>query len=152
MSWKGHYLPKEMKLCCLYHLRDDEDFKIFEKNKLLGNKYFHEFKQVDSDKGVYVFDLSYLKDDWKSIHDGKYSKISANFKSKIRNYIGLNSPHLPYIDSFLYPERHFQLYAELMNVDEHLLKDVGELCSVPDHDLETLDISVLDLSINTKKV
>ena len=60
----------------------------------------------------------------------------------IRNYIGLNSPNLPYVDSFLYPERHFKLYSELLAIEESKLKKVGELCSRPDLEKETLNIFI----------
>jgi hypothetical protein len=145
IAWEGHYLPEDCKLCCLYHLRSDEDFRTFEKVKLLGNKLFHDFKQVEENKGVYVFDFSKSKADWDNFLKGKYSRFTLEHKKKIRDWIGKNSPHMPYIDSFLDPGKHYKLYADLMNVSETLLREVGELCSKPDIDSETLSISVLDL-------
>jgi len=147
MCWEGNYTLADAKLCCLYHLREDEDFKSFERQKLLGNKLFFDFKQVEEKKGVYVFDMSYMKADWQAITKGKYSQMSVDHKKRIRHYIGLNSPNLPYIDSFLYPERHFKLYSELMGVTENILKEVGELCNVPDPEQETLRVSILNLEI-----
>ena len=131
----------------LRSLREDEEFKSFERQKLLGNKLFFDFKQVEEKKGVYVFDMSDMKADWQAVTKGKYSQMSADHKKRIRHYIGLNSPNLPYIDSFLYPERHFKLYSELMGVTENILKEVGELCNVPDHEQETLRVSILNLEI-----
>ena len=147
MSWEGNYALSDAKLCCLYHLRDDDEFNVFEKHKLLGNKLFHDFKQVEDKKGVYIFDFSSLSEDWNAVVNGKYSKLSSDYKKKIRNYIGLSSPNLPYIDSFLYPLRYIPLYAEMMDVSESLLLEVGELCSLPDFDLETLKISILNLEL-----
>ena len=49
VSWDGVYAPGDMKLCCLYHLKNDDDFKNFEKSKLLGNKLFNDFKFVITD-------------------------------------------------------------------------------------------------------
>ena len=147
MCWEGNYNLADAKFCCLYHLREDEEFKSFERQKLLGNKLFFDFKQVEEKKGVYVFDMSDMKADWQAITKGKYSQMSVDHKKRIRHYIGLNSPNLPYIDSFLYPERHFKLYSELMGVTENILKEVGELCNVPDHEQETLRVSILNLEI-----
>ena len=144
ISWIDHYSLEDHKLICLYHIRDDEEFKVFEKNKLLGNKLFDKFIQLENNKGLYVFDFSHMKDDYKVISRGSYSKISHDHKMCIRNYIGLESPNLPYIDSFLYPERHFKLYSELLGVEESHLRRVGELCSKPDMERETLNIFIED--------
>jgi len=145
MSWEGQYALSDAKFCCLYHLRKDEEFIAFEKNRLLGNKMFYDFKQVEDNKGVYVFDFQDMYEDWYNIVKGKYSKISSDHKRRIRQYIGLTCSDLPYIDSFLYPERYFPLYAEMIGVKEELLKEVGELCDLPNYEKETLNISILSL-------
>lgn len=150
VSWEGIYSPEDMKLCCLYHLKNGDEFKIFEKHKLLGNKLFHDFKFVDSDKAVYIFDFSTMSKDWEHIITGKYSKISENHKKTIRTFIGSSNPHLPYIDSFLYPSRHFKLYSELIGVKESVLREVGELCDPPNLEQETLKISITDLHLTTQ--
>lgn len=152
MAWEGHYTLDDAKLCCLYHLRDDEGFINFEKTKLTGNKLFHDFKQVEDNKGVYVFDFTKQQADWFSICQGQYSKISNDYKRKIRQYIGLTNHNLPYVDSFLYPDRYFPLYAEMIGVDEKILREVGELCDKPDFDQETLKISVKELELNKQIV
>jgi len=91
-----------------------------------------------------------MSDDWNHIISGKYSRISENHKKSIRTFIGVNSPHLPYIDSFLFPERHFRLYSELMGVKEETLREVGELCDPPNLEFETLKISITDLQVTTQ--
>lgn len=151
MSWQGRYEVSDRKLCCLYHLRDDADFKSFEQLKLLGNRHFHEFIQVEEKQGVYVFDLSIMKEDWDHVLNGKYSKISKEHKQSIRHFIGLNSPHLPYIDLFLFPNKHFHLYSELSGIEVDVLKDVGELCDLPDLDKETLKVPATNLQIIKEK-
>jgi hypothetical protein len=145
VSWHGHYTPEDAKLSCLYHLRNDEDFRLFEKNKLLGNRLFHEFKQVEDNKGVYVFDFKVHMVDWNHFLRGKYSKMSADFKKKIKTFTGYNSPDIPYVDSWLYPEKYYKFYAEMMGVNESLLQEVGELCSIPDVRHETLSVEILNL-------
>lgn len=151
MCWKGHYSIEDAKLSCLYHMRNDMDFKNFEQVKLFGNRSFHDFKQVEDKKGVYVFDFSDNMSNWAAVITGKYSTLTNDYKKLIRQFVGLNSPELPYIDSFLFPERHFKIYSQLMGVEESLLKEVGELCSLPNIELETLDISVMDVLLNKEK-
>jgi hypothetical protein len=140
MAWADNHAIHDAKLCCLYYLRKDLEFTNFERTKLLNNKYFHDFKEVGNDQGIYIFDFSAHQDDWNHILNGKYSKLSNSHKTKIRNYIGLNNDNIAYIDSFLYPERYFKLYAEMILVKESLLREVGELCSLPDLDKETLKV------------
>lgn len=145
VSWQGHYNPEDSKFVCLYHLRGDEDFRMFEKNKLLGNPLFHDFKQVEEGKGVYIFDFGQYKHDWNCFLRGNYSGMSEEHKKKVRLFTGLNSPDLPYIDSWLFPEKYFRAYSEIMHVRESVLREVGELCSSPDLELETLHVKILDL-------
>jgi hypothetical protein len=45
----------------------------------------------------------------------------------------------------MYPEKFFGRYAELLGVEESLLKSVGELCNKPDFEKEMLMIEVPDL-------
>ncbi len=46
---------------CLFYLRDDQEFKNFEKNKIFKNRYFREFVQTEDYQGkragVYIFDM-----------------------------------------------------------------------------------------------
>ena len=149
-SWKNMYRFEDRKLICIYHMRTDEEFKMYEKQMLLGNEFFHDFHMTDDDKGVYVFDFSRMKTDWDFFLKGKYSKLSPDLKRKIRAFFGANN--LGYIDSFLYPERFFNMYASMLTTcrqDEpamlKLLKEVGELCSSPNLELENLIANVKDL-------
>jgi len=148
VSWEGHYKPEDGKFICLYHIRDDDDFKRFEKQKLFGNKLFFDFKLVEDNKGVYIFDYQPFKNDWNYFISGKYSKLSNDHKKKIKNFFSQNNAHYSYIESYLYPERYFSMYADMLNVKIKDLKDVGELCSLPDFEKEHLTISIKDLEIS----
>lgn len=150
IAWKGHYEVTDAKLCTLYHLRDDQEFRVFEKQKLLGNELYHDFKQVDTSQGVYIFDFSQQVDDWNAFIEGRYSKISEIHKKRVLDFIGANSANFAYVESFLYPEKYFKMYSELMAVNERHLRGVGELCSKPDFDSETLEMSVINLDILKK--
>jgi hypothetical protein len=157
IGWKEQYSFQSEKLICVYHLRKDEEFRLFEKQRLMGHPLFYDFKMTDDDKGVYVFDFSKHRHDWDNFLKGKYSKLSPDLKKKIRAFFG--SANLGYIDSFLYPERYFKLYAELLTTQREdegkmlgILREVGELCSKPDMEQELLIATVKDLHINPKSV
>jgi hypothetical protein len=142
VAWEGHYKPEDRKFICLYHVRDDEEFVKFERIKLVGHRLFHDFVQIDDDKGVYVFDFDGLADDWDRFLEGRYSHMSAVHKKKIKNFYGIYSQNFPYVDSFLSPDKYYKVYSELLDVDIELLKKVGELCSKPDLESETLVMEV----------
>jgi|JI7StandDraft_1071085.scaffolds.fasta_scaffold05710_6 hypothetical protein len=153
--WENHYAKEDCKLITLYHLRDDPEFKQFEKLKLLGNPLFHDFQMTEEDIGVYVFDYRKHKDDWMRFIEGKYSKFSLELKRKLQTHFG--QANRGYIDSFLYPERYFKLYAELLTVDPSdapgmlsTLREVGELCSKLDLEKENLTHKVKDLFFQEK--
>jgi len=148
VSWEGHYKPEDGKFICLYYLRDDDEFRKFEKQKLLGNKLFYDFRMVDDNKAVYVFDYNLIKHDWNCFIKGKYSKMSPEHKKKIKNFFSQNNAHYSYIESYLHPERYFSMYADMLNVNVSDLKTVGELCSIPDFDKENLAASIKNLEIS----
>lgn len=147
ISWKEYYKPDDCKLICLYHLRDDQEYRIFEKTRLFGNKLFHEFKETCDDRGVYIFDLKPFEKDFKYFLRGQYSMMSDDHKKKIKNFYGYNSPNYAYVESFLHPDKYFKMYSEMIQVEEKILKDVGELCDRPDLDQEHLDIAVKSLEM-----
>jgi len=150
ISWDEQYSPKDMKLMCLYHLRNDMEFLKFEKERLLGNKHFFDFKQVEDNKGVYVFDFSNYEKDWNKLMRGKYSQISTSYKKKIENFYGRRDSNYAYVESFIYPEKYYAMYAEMIKVREHILREVGELCSKIDFEKETLNAKIKDLHFNSK--
>ena len=46
MSWSEQFSIYDKKLICLYYLREDIEFKLFEKEKLLNNQLFYDFKPI----------------------------------------------------------------------------------------------------------
>ena len=152
VSWDGQYSPKDMKLICLYNLRDDKEFLQFEKEKLLKNKHFHDFKEVDGNKGVYIFDFSNYAKDWTKIIKGKYSEISFPYKKKIETFYGKRDSNFAYVESFLYPEKYYSMYENILGVKESILREVGQLCSLMDFEKETLRIALKDLQFNIKSL
>ena len=140
MSWEDEYGVEDNKFLVQYHLRDDVEFKAFEEKNLIGNPLFHDMFELKDDTGVYVFNLEDSVKDYNKIVQGAYSMLSEGHKRKILNFFRNHHKHHAYIESYLYPEKYFQNYAKLLNVSTTLLRQVGELCSLPDNEKETLQV------------
>lgn len=152
IAWEGRYKPEDRKLICLYYLREDEEFVRFEKNKLLNNPLFFDFKQVEDDKGVYVFDFSQYKEDFDLFMQGKYSKMSAVHKKKVKSYYGVYNTNFVYIESYLNPEKYFGMYSEMLGVEVDELRKVGELCNPPDIMKESLVMDIKEITIKNQTI
>jgi hypothetical protein len=72
-----------------------------------------------------------------------------SLKRKIKDHFDKKSSSYVYIDSYLFPERYFEMYSDLLGVNQNLLKEVGELCSKPDLEKEKLIQDIEELH-NTK--
>ena len=101
---------------------------------------------------IYVFDFEVYQNDWFHFLTGKYSKLSTMIKKAIKTYYGELSSEYKYIDSYLYPEKYYEVYAKLLDVDVKDLKRIGELCDSWDMDKETLKIPVENLESLNKGV
>lgn len=149
-SWEGYYNSEDMKLICVYDIRKDEEYVLFEKNTLLKHNRLSDYIKVNS-QAIFTFDFSDMGDDWFHLINGRYSKISLELKQKILNFFDKYSGNYAYIHSYLIPEKYFSNYAELLDVEPEMLIKVGELCSIPDTAKETLQMEVADLeNINEK--
>jgi hypothetical protein len=161
VSWEGVYTLEDYKLIGVYHLRNDPEFNRFEQIKLLKSPYFDNFFQLENDTGAYVFDFSILYEDYQKFINGKYSKFSQEVKDKILNFFYNGVNHHTVILSYLNPEQYMEDYAELLTVggkakDEkeynkllNLIKMVGEVCSLPDLNSETLKINKKNINFET---
>jgi hypothetical protein len=58
-----------------------------------------------------------------------------------------NKSNYHQINSYLNPEIYYEQYANLLNVNEKILRDVGELCSKPDLKKENLKAKVKSISL-----
>lgn len=142
--------PEDMKLICTFKEDNSEGFKSFEQQLLLSNPLFSKLVHIEDYK-TYLFDFSGYQSDWFNFILGKYSEFSIPLKKAIKLYYGENSSEYNYMDSYLNPDKYIEVYAKLLNIDSHILKDVGELCDPCDLDKETLKIPVEHLE-NLKKV
>jgi hypothetical protein len=145
LSWEGYLKTEDIKLITVYEKRTDLEYMNFEKNVLLKNPKITDYIKTHDNKTVLTFDFSDISDDFHNICLGKYSKISRDVKYKVLNHFDKYSGNRTYLETYLFPEKYFTLYAELLNVNESLLREVGELCSPPDLERENLVTQVLDL-------
>jgi hypothetical protein len=151
-AWYGKNDHKDCKLFCLYHLRDDKEFKDFEKAKLFSSQYFEDFYEVEENKALYIFNLIDHKSDIELFLDGKYSKLSELTKTSIQSYFVKSKKNFVYIDSYLNPSLYYGIYSKLLDCDPKVLKTVGELCSKPDLEKETSKNIVKELDLSKFKV
>lgn len=159
VSWEGLYAPGDTKFVCSYKKRDDEDFLVFENNKLLSNPLFHEYFETEEGSGVYVFDFSDYTHDWNCFISGKYSKMNPEYKSKVKSFFSNVNSHYAYVESYLWPEKYMRMYADILTTDNRdipvmmkILNEVGELCSPPDIEKETFIERVRNPLLNPKIV
>jgi hypothetical protein len=145
LSWNDEINPDDAKLVCLYPILSTAEYINFKKNILLKHTRLHDLVQVDNETLVVIFDFSDLSDDWSHFVNGRYSKINDKIKRKILNFFEKSSGNYMYVESYLFPDVHFENYAKLLDVEIELLQTVGELCSIPDLDKEKLLIKVPDL-------
>ena len=152
VSWDNIYSLEDCKLIVVYHLRDDVDFKRFEKERLYNNYLFHDFFELEDEKGAYVFDLSDYSEDYKKIVAGKYSQVSPFYKRIVLDFFKKHRTHSEYIESYLYPEKYWEVYSKLLKVNVNMLKGVGELCSIPDLERENLTMKAKVMNLTPIKL
>lgn len=151
VALESRYGADDMKLIVSYKVDQTEDFRTFESQMLVGNPLYEELISI-RDYNLYVFDFQVYQNDWFHFLTGKYSKLSAVLKKAIRSYYGDGSSEYKYIDSYLYPEKYYEVYAKLLDVDIKSLKKIGELCDSWNMEKETLKIPVENLESLEKDV
>ena len=82
----------------------------------------------------------------------KYSKFAEDYKQNVLAFFKQSKTHQEYIDSYLYPEKYIDKYAEILSSNDfksvkEALIEVGELCEKPDFDKEDLKLEVLKLEL-----
>jgi len=147
LAWDPYYIPEDMKLVCLYHPNRSNEYENYEKEHLLKHTRLCDVKEVDEHNKLFIFDFADLKDNWMHFIVGKYSKIDPKLKGKIKGFFAVNSANYVYMNSYLYPESYFSNYADVLNVDTEMLESVGELCSKPDIEKETLIMKEIEKEI-----
>jgi hypothetical protein len=146
IAWEENStISEDMKLVCVYENDETNTFEVFVKTVLLKHPRLFGYVKADSKTSVFTFDFSDLVEEWANFLNGKYSKINLNLKAKILNFFDPQSGNYQYVKSYLYPEKYFNEYADLLNADVELLKSVGELCSKPNLNKEILKLEIANL-------
>jgi hypothetical protein len=99
---------------------------------------------------IYVFNLEIYESDYFNVILGKYSKLSNVLKKAIREYFGDKSKEYSYIETFLYPDKYYAVYAKLLDMDVSILESTKELCNPADLEQETLKINKENLEVIEK--
>lgn len=150
VSWHGVFSPQDKKLIVVFKHPDNLEYQDFLITYLYNNPLFAEERSTSIDERVFVFNLEAYGPDYEYFLAGKYSQFSNKSKKIIRNYFGETSQEYRFIDTYLYPDRYFELYAKLLNVDMSSLEAVGELCDKYNPVEEELKIIVEDLEVSKK--
>jgi hypothetical protein len=124
-------------------------FEQFFIKKVMTNERFLNSELLNEYTVRVVFDLSDIKEDVNLVKQGRYSLISESTKRKLINYYPMNHANAPFLESYLHPEKYFANYANLLDVSEKLLREVGELCDKPNFENEHI---VLSENISLKHV
>ena len=161
--WEGKYNTLDRKLIVVFRLREDDEYKVFDKTVLKTNERFEEYYQVEKDGlkyGIYIFSFKSMFDfeAYGHVAAGKYSELNLSYKKQIERFFANNKKNLAHIRSYLYPSKYYEEYAELLTVPskryedrfdkedmETQLKRTGELCSRPDYTKETLKANLRNL-------
>ena len=150
IALEGLVGPEDMTLVCSFKEDDSQGFKAFEEQMLLSNPLYKNLVTVSGHK-LYMFDYSGYRADWFNFIMGKYSKFTPPLKKAIKQFYGDGTTEYEYMDSYLNPDKYYDTYSKILNVDVDVLKQVGELCDQCDIEKETLKIPVEHLE-NLKKV
>jgi hypothetical protein len=144
LAWESFYKTEDIKLICLYHPKEKNDYESFEKKVLLKHNRLVDIKNINENDKLFIFDFLDIEDDWKHVINGKYSKINPKLKGNIKSFFDVNSANYSYMNSYLYPNKYFEEYAECLGVNQDLLETVGELCAKPDIEKETFKVKQLE--------
>lgn len=150
VAWKNYYVPQDCRLMVSFDIGlDTPEWQKFLKDRLYTHEFFSEHiastehyvntqgKPCKRAVDIIVFDLSFHSEDVHNFLKGKYSLLSDNLKTVIRNYYGYQSPEWAHMESFVFPEKHYPQYANLLDVEEELLREGVELCEQYNAEKET---------------
>jgi hypothetical protein len=88
-----------------------------------------------------------FKNQLKHFYEGKYSKLSNTIKLQIMNFFGKKGTISEYVESYLYPEKYYNTYAKILNINEEELESVGELCDKPNLKKENLEKELVSIKL-----
>ena len=93
LAWNDIVKTEDMKLVCLYHPKEKEEYELYENKILLKHNRLHDIVSIDANNKLFIFDFSDLKDDWQHFINGRYSKMQNNIKGDICSFF-MNNKYL----------------------------------------------------------
>ena len=63
LAWDPFYIPEDMKLVCLYHPQEKDDYETFEKDVLLKHNRLFDIQIIDKNNKLFIFDFSDMGSD-----------------------------------------------------------------------------------------
>lgn len=150
IALEGLVNAEDMKLICTFKENNSEEYRHFEQQMLLSNPLFGNIVHIE-EYSLYLFDYQGYEQDWFNFILGRYSKFTTPLKKAIKIYYGEKSSEYRYMDTYLNPDKYFDVYGKLLEIDPEILRDVGELCDPCDLEKETLKLPVEHLE-SLKKV
>jgi hypothetical protein len=148
VEWENVCDISSRKLVCVFKILDTPEWKRFEKEYLITHSMLDHCVPLDNDTIAYVFNFNSKKEDYDAFCNGQYSKFSIDSKKILSNYYGIHTPEWVFMESYLYPEKYFKKYAEILMIDVDILKKVGELCEKYDPVKESCLKSQPEMQVN----
>lgn len=137
------------KIVCQFKIVDSQKFRNFERLHVIPNKYFV-CKSICSNK-EYVFytfiNIDYLYD-YDLFLKGEYSKFTNEAKAIILKFYNAKSIVFEYMRSFLLPSKFYEVYSDILDVDENILKNNVELAQKYDEAKEICTVNVINLDLS----
>ena len=147
-NWDGHYAGRSNLLLCVYTVEEEskETFDMFMEKHLEKNEFYHS-RVSKNNLEIISFNLDFFKEDIKKFNQGKYSEFCILTKKIILNFFGNIGTISEYMESYLYPEKYYEIYSEMLNVPISTLEEVGELCDRPDLRKEKFFTKMVELEL-----
>ncbi len=156
ITWSHDLIDSKDILVCAYAIKDatnnqeeleiKNQFNRFVKQHLEKNELYHS-RHHTNELELIVFDLSYYKKDLQRFREGKYSEFSLITKRLIMEFFGNTGTIAEYMESYLYPEKYYEIYSDILNISIETLEDVIELCDKPNLEKEDFKKSILELEL-----
>jgi hypothetical protein len=156
IKWENSLISSKDILVCAYAIEQTtnnteeierkEAFNVFVREYLEKNELYHSRHNTDNLELI-VFDLSYFKKDLQKFREGKYSEFSLITKRIIMEFFGDTGTISEYMESYLYPEKYYEIYSEILNIPFSILEEVKELCDKPNLEKEDFKKQVLELQL-----
>jgi hypothetical protein len=144
IAWENIIRQEDYKLICVFTDVDKEEFIKYEDKYIITSKYYLDKHLGLNNECVYIFDLSAFSKDWNNFLKGKYSLFSEKASLLIQKHYGIKSNEYEYIKTFLEPSKYIKLYSQLLEIDEEIIKSIGELCDPYDINKEFLKFSLIN--------